>query len=82
MRFEHVQRDLEEWEKTCGKHESTLSGMPFMKDTDDAPYSTPGEDSTLVGPRSRTRSGVVELALNDELISSHACPTLRFCQNP
>ena len=53
-----------------------------MKDTDDAPYSTPGEDSTLVGPRSWTRSGVVELALNDELISSRARPTLRFSQNP
>ena len=82
MRFEHVQRDLEEWEKAHGKHESTLSGMPLMKDTDDAQPSTPGGDSTLVGPRPRTRSGVSELALNDDPISSRARPTSRFSQNP
>ncbi|KAF8585556.1 hypothetical protein K439DRAFT_1039036 [Ramaria rubella] len=81
MRMEGVQHDLEEWEKehgnlsSHGRHESTLSGVPLMKDIDEP--STPGGESTLVGHRIRTRSAASELAINEA-----PRPVSRFSQNP
>ncbi|KAF8511690.1 hypothetical protein JB92DRAFT_3083430 [Gautieria morchelliformis] len=87
MRFEHVQSDLAEWEKdhgnySHGKHGSELSGVPLMKDVDDAQASTPGGDSTLIGHRVRTRSGVSDFVLPDELLGTGPRPVSRFSQNP
>jgi len=83
-RLEHVQHDLDEWEKEHGNRnqqskspisESELSNMPLMtKDQDDIP-STPA--STTIGhQRARTRSGVSDYAFND------ARPVSRFSQSP
>ena len=78
MRFRNVESDLNEWEKEHGRNNSTLSGTPLMKDTDEV--STPGGDSTVVGPRPRTRSVLSEMGMNDE--SNRVRPVSRFSQNP
>lgn len=84
MRFEHVQRDMDEWEKEHGPDrskpmsESELSAVPLMaKEQDDAP-STPEESTTAGHQRTRTRSGLSEYAYNNE--SSR--PVSRFSQSP
>ncbi|KIJ40176.1 hypothetical protein M422DRAFT_257009 [Sphaerobolus stellatus SS14] len=82
-RFEHVQQDLDEWEKEHGSKRpgkslsvSELSAVPLMARDQDEAASTPG--STTVGHhRTRTRSGLSEYAFNDE-----NRPTSRFSQSP
>lgn len=84
-RFEHVQRDLDEWEKEHGnktdktiRSDSQMSAVPLMKDPEDPQPSTPGGDSTVVGlQRTRTRSGLSDYGLNDA-----SRPLSRFSQPP
>ncbi|GJJ08844.1 hypothetical protein Clacol_003063 [Clathrus columnatus] len=82
-RFEHVQHDLDEWEKEHGskmmKRSESDSATPLIgKDVEDPPPSTPGGESvTAVGhPRQRTRSGLSDYGMPQER------PLSRFSQTP
>ena len=84
-RFENVESDLTDWERehgklSHGKHGSDVSGLPLMKDVDEAQPSTPGGDSTLIGQRGR--SALSDFAMNDDPHGSRVRPLSRFSQNP